>query len=412
MTERRIIILLLAGICSWIPIPSALALTFAARPTLTNCNNIVDLGTWSGKAMLERQIVVGITNPVLPMAGSQSQCIEAVKTRASGLLGTTYWVDMSLASGGSFAGWFAATNDAFPNLSTDVLLSASGLPTNWLSVTPSGGLAASIYGWPGITGIYSHIVATKQSLVQRDSTYEWAAYLNVGASTLSGACGGTTYDGPISIQDSAVLDASDPGPGVWHHAVRLGIGLDTNQYINWAGGGYADRMKSKYRVVAEIPTNYTPRGDTYHRAEVYLGGGGESWPTGYTAVCSEVTTNTSPYLHAFEADVSAVTTIAGKRYVVSSYDTDFDSFSSCGLCTYGSTNFGYPSDDCGDGPWYLPGEDYVSGGCADLQWRFGNPQEGDNGYPLEINGFFMTATMLLRWNVSGGFQFIDNAPTP
>lgn len=374
-----------------------------SRVTVMNSESVVEHGTWSGKALLERQVVAGVTNPLLPMVGSQRQCIEDVKARVSGLLSTTFWVDMSVASNGSFAGWFAATNDTFPYLSTDILLSASGLPTDWLSVTPSGGLAASIYGWPGITGIYSRIVATKQTLAQLDSTYEWESYLNEGTYDYGAACSGYNCEGTSLIQTTEIRNVEFL---VWHHAVKLGWGLDI--YDNVAVGGFAERMKSKYRIVATIPTNFTPLGDAYYRAEAYVNGGDTVWPSNYTAYCGVVTTNTYPYLHPFQFDISTSTTIDGQPYLASGYDYDFDSYSNCGLCSYGGTNYGWFSDDGGEGPWELCGG-YMSGGA--MYWQFGKPYDPNNPYDSDPNGFFVTATMLLRWNVSGGFQFVDNAPT-
>lgn len=398
-----------AGYFVSIAVPETVAANLVSRSSVTNFQHVVDFGIWSGKATLERQVVAGMTNFVMPLTGSQQLCIETVKARVSGLLGACYWVDMSLASNGSFASWFAATNADFPNLSADILLNASGLPTDWLSVTPFSGLATNTYGWTGFTGIFSRIIATKQTLVQIDSTYEWASFLNLlGPYTGSlptnygDSCSGYNCEGTSLIQTTKVRNADLL---VWHHAVKLGWGQDSN--TNVAIGGFADRMKSKYRIIASIPTNYTPLGDAYHRAEAYVNGGETVWPSNYTAYCGIVTTNTYPFLHPFQFDVYTSTNIDGITYLASSYDYDFDAYSGCGLCSYGGTNWGQVSDDGGEGAWEIC-EGYMSGGA--MYWQFGSPYDPHNPYADDPNGFFVEATMLLRWNTAGGFQYIDNAP--
>lgn len=384
--------------------------TLPNRPGVADRQYVLAIGTWSGNAVAERQLVAGVTNPALPLAGSQQLCVETIKDRVSGLVGATVWVDLAQQTNGSFAAWFANGPGDFPALDGTVLLSQAGLPSNWFQVTPQIGMTTSIYAWPGCADVFAPIVATRQFLLHRESTYEWAEYLNEGSENIGDACSGAFWDGPISVQETNVFDAGGaPGIGVWHHAAHLGLGGRTQGPEAWAVGGFADRMKSRYRIVGAIPTNHTPRGDAYHRAAGYSYGSETGWPTGYTIACGLVTTNTYEHFHLFQADASSTTLIDDKRYLASTYDTDFDAFSSCAMCTV-STNFGFFGDDCGGGPWYFADGLYAGGGCYD--WSFGRPQESDNGYPQEINGFFMTATMLLRWNVPGGFAYVTNAPLP
>jgi hypothetical protein len=80
-----------------------------ARPVVTNLQFVVTMGTQCGDAVMERSVVAGNTNAILPMCSSRKVYMEALKTRTQSILPS--FTDTAKASGGKYDQYFAQAHD-------------------------------------------------------------------------------------------------------------------------------------------------------------------------------------------------------------------------------------------------------------------------------------------------------------
>lgn len=132
-----------------------------ARPTLSGCNTVIDVGTWSGNAFYERRILNDPMAPALPFVNSQQECLSFLKLNISYMVDELF-VDISYAgTDGTFNVWFSNTNHfGFPMYTNPKLLSDCSLPSDYFETTPHTNLLNSVYGWWGVTSIMSRLIWT------------------------------------------------------------------------------------------------------------------------------------------------------------------------------------------------------------------------------------------------------------
>ena len=69
----------MAVVCLFLPVGIARADILGQRPSLNDYTNAVDMGTWCGKAVQERDLARGNTGTFLPRTASQQVLLMNVK---------------------------------------------------------------------------------------------------------------------------------------------------------------------------------------------------------------------------------------------------------------------------------------------------------------------------------------------
>ena len=133
---------------------------------MTNNEAGVVLGTWSGKAVGERYVVLSSNAVVLPVAASQQSFVTNLKARATNLL--VKFANQSLAVSNKLDNWFSQNSIVgpyydgpnFPMWSATGLISHVGAPTNFFGSTPWSGLGTNAFGWPNMTNALRALIWT------------------------------------------------------------------------------------------------------------------------------------------------------------------------------------------------------------------------------------------------------------
>ncbi len=146
------------------------------RASVTNNDAAVALGTWSGKAMGERYVVLSSNAVALPVAASQQGLVTNLKARATNI--RSAFVNQSLAVSNKLDDWFTQRpdpnpphNPAFPRWSSTGIVSYLSLPTNIFDATPWADLVTNVLGWGGFTSSVRNLLWT--------TPYPQYNYLNV-----------------------------------------------------------------------------------------------------------------------------------------------------------------------------------------------------------------------------------------
>lgn len=136
------------------------AVTFA-RSTLSDCNTVIDIGTWGGNAFHERRILNDPMAPAPPFVNSRQEYLAFLKLNISYMVDELF-VDISYAgTDGTYNVWFSDTNHfSFPMYTVPKLLSDCSLPSDYFETTPNTNLLNSAFGWWGITNIMSRLIWT------------------------------------------------------------------------------------------------------------------------------------------------------------------------------------------------------------------------------------------------------------
>lgn len=346
--------------------------SLVSRSSATKLQQVVDLGTWSGKALRERYIALSSGAGVLPLAASQLSLVTNLKAQVQGVFPS--YLNHTQANSGSFDAWFAAqSQSALPYwVDTDEFLQGSQNPSNFFAVTPRDGLSTNMLGWPGIAHALDALRWTGSIALPYQAEQKIATgNTNAGQGT---SCSYAYADNEARWNSASYVSEDDFWDGVFY-----GIAA-----VSWSEPSYYDIACSRKRANA-IVTGIS--GQLAHSADLYLRGG-PSWWTDYGPL----------YLRGHQFYIGPAVTEAtcpdGGGYTVDTYKY----FGS--LTAAMATQRVFNTKSLSSGTWPY----------AVLNWTCPLPAN----YPdADAKSFSIgEAVVALKWDVSGGFQFVDNAPIP
>jgi len=398
---------LAALLCAGQNFSDAAVTSLVSRALVSHCQQAVDLGTWSGKAIPERGLVVGVYTTALPARASQQAFLATLKDLVQMLVDTDLWVDTSEAAGTRLDQWFAQASCPSdpPVLTTAGLLDQCALPADWFTVTPFTGLVTNAAGWCGMTNAFGHIVWTYglcNYYVDHyaDSLTNCVAFDGASYSSIAEMCADVT---PI-YSESFFAD------GFFSFMTSEGHLQMFEQSTN---GGYARRMNIADFSIEEqlekgvplivVPTSeFEPDADFYYApgAVTVFGNancgdfGSSKWDYCFTYWDSATTVSSYEGADCMSSSL-AITNYFKNQAVCCDFFANAGNYASC---------LGDPYLTCVD-PEYSDNP-YVTEHCCDVL----NPGNFD-GYGCSKAGQSISVAAypdtwgILRWNVPGGFEF-------
>lgn len=344
----------------------------AGRPAISNHIYAVNIGTWCGNAVSERTAAQGEGAPPLPYRGVASGLLHHCKSSLRGSL--SEFVNHSLSTNGNFDAWFVSNPGAdLPYWTNEAaLLQASSLPTNFFVESPTTGLFVHVSGYAGLTTLVNRLLWTgryawpyqSEQKIATGNPYWWLGH----------TCAEAYSDNESRWASASYVSEDDFLDGVFYGVLAE----------SWSEPDAFDIASSRKRanaLIEDITSSLAHGVDLYLRA-------GDNW------------------FGAF-----------GPLYLR-------DHYYSTGGMPFGNT--------CPDGGGYNYSTYKMFGSLAvavETQRIFNTKSISSNTWPFaafnwtcplpaiypdnEGRSFVISdAVAVFRWDVTGGFQYLNNAPSP
>lgn len=343
------------------------------RITASNCQNAVAIGTWSGKACTEKKLAKNDMTQILPRACSRFSFVTNVKKQVRGTLPN--FVDHNQAVSGSFDSWFAANpRSTLPYWTNELAyLQAVQNPTNIFTFTPLIGLSTNIYGWLGLTNALNALRWTGRVSWPYQAEKKIAPgnpqwYLGYSCSEAY------SYNQNIWDNASYIPEVDDVYNGAFYGIIA----------VSWSEPEYYDIACERKRANA-IVNDIT--GVFAHSADLYSRGGG-GWNVNYGPL------GLRSHQFSYNNAISESSCPDGGGYTTNTYKY----FGSLTAAT--TTQRVFNTKNITPTTWPF----------STLAWTCPLPAD----YPSsKFKGFHIgDAVAALKWDVSSGFQYLDNSPPP